>query len=173
MKRIMHALAVCCILSLLFLAACSSPEQSQTQGSDTLETTEEGPSYGRIIMQNNAIIGYPLTGSEPEEIREQSRFLQKGGFEGMTEEAADVLADLFIRCQRLDEQISKSNIVNARYEVYWNTYENGDMSKYEYWILTASSGTEYWFRVYTDVNFVVRFIYRDSPEGEILYGYFM
>ena len=173
MKKMIIALAGCCILSLLFLAACSSPEQSQTQGSDNSETIEEDPSYGRIIMQNNAIVGAPLTGSEPEEIRAQSRFLQEGGFEGMTAEAADVLADLFIRCQRLDEQISKSNIVNARYEVYWNTYENGDMSKYEYWILTASSGTEYWFRVYTDVNFVVRFIYRDSPEGEILYGYFM
>ena len=173
MKKMIIALAGCCILSLLFLAACSSPEQSQTQGSDNSETIEEDPSYGRIIMQNNAIVGAPLTGSEPEEIRAQSRFLQEGGFEGMTAEAADVLADLFVRCQRLDPREPKSNIVNARYEVSWITFENGDRSKHEHWILTASSGTEYWFRVYTDNSFSVRFIHRDSPDGEILYGYFM
>lgn len=173
MKKTITVLAVCGILVVLFLSACSSPEQSQSPSSNNLETTEEGPAKNRNIMQYNEIVRWPLAGSEPEEIREQSRLLQDAEIEGMTAETADLLAEYFIRCQRIDIEEPKSSIVNARHEMVEYQHKSGYRSDWEYWILTASSGTEYWLMGFTDDSFYVSFIFRDSPEGEILYGYYM
>ncbi len=174
MKKTITVLAVCGILVVLFLSACSSPEQSQSPSSNNLETTEEGPAKNRNIMQYNEIVRWPLAGSEPEEIREQSRLLQDAEIEGMTAETADLLAEYFIRCQRIDIEEPKSSIVNARHETGSSQYNGLYKLKWDYWILTASNGTEYWFSGTTvDSSFYVHFIFRDSPEGEILYGYYM
>ena len=85
MKRLSVLLTICCILSL-FLSACSDPEQSQTQSSSYMETTENNASNRAILMQYNFIVQEPLAGSEPEDVARQSRFLQDAGIEGMTAE---------------------------------------------------------------------------------------
>ncbi|MBR6861314.1 MAG: hypothetical protein IKM73_08345 [Acidaminococcaceae bacterium] len=138
-----------------------------------METTENNASNRAILMQYNFIVQEPLAGSEPEDVARQSRFLQDAGIEGMTAETADTLADYFVRCQRLFLNEPSSNIADARHETGSSQYNGLYKLKWDYWILTASNGTEYWFSGTTvDSSFYVHFIFRDSPEGEILYGYY-
>ena len=171
MKRRSIILAICCMLSLLILSACSHSAQSQTQSPGDLEATAEETSSGGILLQKNLIVRYPLADSEIEEIARQSQFLQDAGIEDMTEETADVLAEYFVRCHRLDIPKPSSDIVDARHEIV-PTGQESLMPNLEYWILTLSDGTEYWLSGFSVKSFSVNFVHRDGPDGELLYGFY-
>ena len=170
MKKRSIILIICFVLSLL-LSACSHSAQSQTQSSGDPEDTAEETSSGAILLQKNLLVRYPLADSEREEIARQSQFLQDAGIEDMTEETADVLAEYFVRCHRLEIPKPSSDVVGARHEIL--PADEGDLFSMEEWILTLSDGTEYWLWGTTVEAFAVRFIFRDGPDGEILYGFYM
>lgn len=162
-------------LSLL-LIACSKPSSS-TGEVKTNESTQynnansEEANEALKQSHNNIIIEEPLSEAEMLEVNRQSQILQKANIEDMDEKTADTLANYFVRCERLENTGSKANILSAKHDIEprkpWTT--NGT---WEYWVITSDTGTEYWLAGFNNGSFVVNFIYRDSLDGDLLYGYY-
>ena len=171
MKRTTCIFILCCMVMLLHLSACSNPEQPQAQSTNNLETTAYWNNYN--LLERTILVNDTPTDSEEAEIARQSQFLQDTGIEEMNEKTANELAEYFVRCHRIDPTEEKTNIVNARYEKdKRSTYYTESRRPSGYWILTSSNGTEYWLWGFSDYSFHVIFVIRDSPEGEILYGFY-
>lgn len=173
MKKTLVIMTMCCAVSLLFLSACSRADQNLPQSTKSIEATKETSQNDVIVMQQNILVQYPLADSEEKNIEQQSQFLQDAGIEDMTKETADELAEYFVRCQRLELTDSPASIQNARHEIRQQTdaEREAQIPNWEYWILTLSDGTEYWLMGFTNESFKVSFVFRDAPDGEILFGY--
>ena len=172
-RNLLRSLAIC-ISCILLLAACSKPGSTETESSRKYDASAEEAEIHQKQLQNNEVIEEPLSEAEKLERSKQSQILQNGEFGDISEKTADTLADYFVRCQRLENPEGAACIRAARHEEEprkpWTTH-----GTWEYWILTADTGTEYWLAGFTNSAsdaFDVYFIYRDTLDGELLYGYY-
>ena len=169
MKQVTCMLALCFCMFALFFSACSNPTQNHITSSDIPVIPEETMSNEQKFRYNILTTKSELSELEKKEIEEQSQLLQDMEIAEITAEIADKLAEYFVRCQRLEKADDSASIVTARHEIFQPESPNDHFTT-EYWILTSSTGTEYWLMGYTHQSFRADAIFRDTPDGEVLYG---
>ena len=112
---------------------------------------------------NNDMVTYPLSDTERTKLQHLQQEIA-GLDPNIDAKTAALLAEYFCRCQRLEPGELDVGINSIR-------YERDSETDWEYWILTSSSGAEYWFSGFTvNGRFELEFIDKDSLEGELLFG---
>lgn len=148
-----------------------SPEDAEELRA-ILKSIAEGEETDTMDGQNrrNKLFEKPLSEIETEEVSRQSNILQDIEIE---EQFSDMpiadLSEYFVRCQRFENTETMSSIRSARYELLAKETESATIEG-AYWILTSENGTEYWLLGFTDHPFEALAVFRNGPEGEMLYG---
>ena len=154
-------------------AATAAAETESEPAAAALPSVAPDPDEESRIRQelhNLETVELPLTDAEANEIQIQSGILQALEIPELQPQTADLLAEYYVRCQRLEQAEEPVSILTARYE---NTSGPFSENGWEYWIVTSSSGVEYWFSGFTNQQtFSILFIHRDGKDGAYLYGYY-
>lgn len=154
------AVLVCAVLAVILVQKravnLSSVPNNDTAGRE--RTSSE--------LENSIKTSSPLSDEEHETIRQQSSLLRELSEVPMSEETADHVAEAFVRCIRLEDAAEQPHVDSVK-------YERSTESSWEFWVVSSSSGVQYWMWGFThNGSFSVIFVNKENPDGELLLGHY-